>query len=288
MRASRPRRVKKEDTAAHGAGRGDRPWLEVGAGLLGRVTSAFAPSVSRRQTEIMEKAGAVSTSAADLRARVNALADRLASGLERTADRIGTETRDPRCAAARWRSRSTPSPPSTPRRTAPILMSQPRTRGRSPSRYRGRRDRCRPGRLRSRAAPGPVGGPRPARRRDACVQGMVTSKKAFEAARVKVQGDRQASGGTRSPPARPSPRSWPSGGPRIGRLPRGGRGDGHGPEPLGTLEHVRGAAAQAGPLAGELLVEELAEEHDLPGLLGGRARRSASSWPRNTVPCSRT
>jgi hypothetical protein len=69
-------------------------WLNVGAGLLGRVTSAFAPSVAPRQTDIMKKTGAVSMSAADLRAQVNDLADRLASGLERTADRISTETRD--------------------------------------------------------------------------------------------------------------------------------------------------------------------------------------------------
>ena len=59
------------------------------------MTSAFAPKVARRQTDIMEKAGVVSMSAADLRARVNDLADRVASRLERTADRISAETRDP-------------------------------------------------------------------------------------------------------------------------------------------------------------------------------------------------
>jgi hypothetical protein len=96
MRGGRRRLEKKEDppaTDTHSAG---TPWLQVGAGLLGRVTSALTPSVARRQTEIMEKGGGVSLGAADLRARVNDLADRLAGGLERMADRIGTESRDPR------------------------------------------------------------------------------------------------------------------------------------------------------------------------------------------------
>jgi hypothetical protein len=70
------------------------PWVKVGAGLLGRLTSAFAPKVERRQTEIMAKTGAVKLSSVELRARVNDLADRLAGRLERTADRISTEARD--------------------------------------------------------------------------------------------------------------------------------------------------------------------------------------------------
>jgi hypothetical protein len=59
------------------------------------MTSVFAPKVARRQTGIMQKTAAVSISAADLRTRVNDLADRLASGLEQTADRISHETGDP-------------------------------------------------------------------------------------------------------------------------------------------------------------------------------------------------
>ena len=71
------------------------PWVKVGAGLLGRVTSAFAPKVERRQTRIMQKTGAVSVSAAALRARVNDLADHLAGRLEQAADRISREAQDP-------------------------------------------------------------------------------------------------------------------------------------------------------------------------------------------------
>ncbi len=92
----RRRRGKKVDVPTKDTGTPETSWLKVGQGLLGRVTSAFAPSVARRQTDIMEKTGGVSMSAADLRALVNDLADRVASGLERTADRISAETRDPK------------------------------------------------------------------------------------------------------------------------------------------------------------------------------------------------
>ena len=101
MRAAKGRRGKRqtsptrEESPPKDARTADSSWLKVGAGLLGRVTSAFAPNVARRQTDIMQKAGVVSTSAADLRARVNDLADCLSSRLERTADRIRAETRDP-------------------------------------------------------------------------------------------------------------------------------------------------------------------------------------------------
>ncbi len=95
MRGGRRERGLKADLPpAKHARRADTSWLSLGAGLLGRVTSAFAPTVARRQTDIMKKTGAVHMSAADLRAHVNDLADRLASGLERTADRISAETRD--------------------------------------------------------------------------------------------------------------------------------------------------------------------------------------------------
>jgi len=81
--------MPRQDTRSAGT-----PWVKVGADLLGRVTSAFAPKVERRQTEIMKKAGAVTVSAVQLRARVSDLADRLAGRLERTADRIITEAQD--------------------------------------------------------------------------------------------------------------------------------------------------------------------------------------------------
>jgi hypothetical protein len=119
MGSGKRRRGKKEDLPAKEPPTVEASWLDVGAGLLGRVTSAFAPNVARRQTDIMEKTGGVSLSAADLRARVNDLADRLASGLERTADRITTETRDP-ATAVPSRSRWTPSLRCTPRPIAPI------------------------------------------------------------------------------------------------------------------------------------------------------------------------
>ena len=62
--------------------------------LVVAVTTACAPTVSRRQTEIMEKTGKVGVSAAALRARVNELVDRFAGRIEQTADRIIAETED--------------------------------------------------------------------------------------------------------------------------------------------------------------------------------------------------
>ncbi len=94
MRGGRRARRKTEDVAPRETRPADTTWLQVGAALLGRVTSAFAPNVARRQTDIMEKAGGVSLSAADLRSQVNDLADRLASRLEGMADRISAESRD--------------------------------------------------------------------------------------------------------------------------------------------------------------------------------------------------
>jgi hypothetical protein len=94
-RGGRRRRGRPEGLPTKDTRTADTSWLKVGTGLLGRVTAAFAPNVARRQTDIMEKSGAVSMSAADLRALVNDLADHLASGIERMADRISTETHDP-------------------------------------------------------------------------------------------------------------------------------------------------------------------------------------------------
>jgi hypothetical protein len=74
-----------------------------GAGSIGMAvvvvalaaTWACVPKTAHRQTDVMEKAGTVSVSAAELRALVNALADRFADQIEETADRIGTATSDP-------------------------------------------------------------------------------------------------------------------------------------------------------------------------------------------------
>jgi len=67
-------------------------WV-VAALLVGLGTTACAPKVTRRQTEIMEKVGKVSVSAVVLRVRVNDLADRFAARIEEAADRIEGESR---------------------------------------------------------------------------------------------------------------------------------------------------------------------------------------------------
>jgi len=70
-------------------------WRRIAAALLAvSVSTACAPKVSRRQTDIMERTGKVSVSTAVLRARVNDLADRFAGKIERTADQIIAETED--------------------------------------------------------------------------------------------------------------------------------------------------------------------------------------------------
>lgn len=67
----------------------------LGACILSLVVvSACAPTVSRRQTDIMEKSGKVAVSGAVLRARVNDLVDRFAARIEQTADRVGGDTQD--------------------------------------------------------------------------------------------------------------------------------------------------------------------------------------------------
>jgi hypothetical protein len=61
-------------------------------GLL--VAAACAPKVARRQTDVMEKSGRIGVSAAELRFRVNLLADRFADQLEEMADGVGAQTTD--------------------------------------------------------------------------------------------------------------------------------------------------------------------------------------------------
>ena len=63
--------------------------------LVALMAWACAPKAAHRQTDVMEKAGTITVSAAELRAAVNALADRFADQVEETADRIGAETPDP-------------------------------------------------------------------------------------------------------------------------------------------------------------------------------------------------
>jgi hypothetical protein len=74
-----------------------------GAGSVGRAavfvalaaTSACMPKATHRQTDAMAKAGGITVSAAELRAMVNALADRFADQIEETADGIGARAKDP-------------------------------------------------------------------------------------------------------------------------------------------------------------------------------------------------
>jgi hypothetical protein len=63
--------------------------------LVALAAWACAPKVAHRQTDVMEKAGTITVSAAELRAAVNALADRFADQIEETADRVGAATQDP-------------------------------------------------------------------------------------------------------------------------------------------------------------------------------------------------
>ncbi len=61
--------------------------------LVASVLSGCAQKAAR-QTDVMEKTGAVSVSAAELRARINDLADRVTGSIEETAERIGEQTKD--------------------------------------------------------------------------------------------------------------------------------------------------------------------------------------------------
>ena len=69
--------------------------LTIGAGVCALALLTACTTAQRRQTDIMEKTGAVDISAAVLRARVNDLADRLAGRMVETADGIRTRSTDP-------------------------------------------------------------------------------------------------------------------------------------------------------------------------------------------------
>jgi hypothetical protein len=93
-----------ERWSSHAAGGGlmrssgnvERGWLRYTAVVsgLGILGWACAPKVARRQTDVMERSGKVSISAAELRARVDILANHFADQLEQTADRIRAEAPD--------------------------------------------------------------------------------------------------------------------------------------------------------------------------------------------------
>jgi len=82
------RLMKRSRAVRHQVGIGATV-LAIGAAI------ACAPKTGRRQTDVMEKAGAVSVSAAVLRARVDDLAERLAGRVEEASDRIRRESKDP-------------------------------------------------------------------------------------------------------------------------------------------------------------------------------------------------
>ncbi len=58
------------------------------------VAVACSTKVGQRQTQVMQRSGKVSVSAAELRARVNDLADQFMSRLEESADRIAADSSD--------------------------------------------------------------------------------------------------------------------------------------------------------------------------------------------------
>ena len=231
-------------------------------------------------------------SAADLRARVNDLADRLASGLERTADRIITETRDPsvRRRALAFKVDVIPAVYTAAYRADPLVAAVDTWALAFQVREY----------VETGAGRDAFGTQQPLARAqarelvadaDASVQGVATSQQSVRRCpRQDGKLGREPSDRAcvlfalvdRSGPGRVAVRA-------PGRLLRRRRGHGHGPEPLGAPEHVRGADAQAGPLAGRAAgrgVDRRARRARPPGRGGPGGPRA--SWPRSAVPCSRT
>jgi hypothetical protein len=288
MRGGRRRLGKKEDLPTKETHAADTPWLKVGAGLLGRVTSAFAPSVARRQTDIMEKAGTVSMSAADLRARVNDLADRVASRLERAADRISTETRDPtvRRRALAFKVDVLPAVYTAAYRADPQVAAVDTWAlafqvkefveagvGRDAFGAQQPLARAEARDLLAEA--------------DASVQGMVASQKAFDTARVKVE---------RWVAKHPIEHAFASRSSVASVLAEWRSEDRHAFIAAGEVtdtiqnlsERLNTYAAQMPRQVrwqAELLVAELADGHDVPGLMGaaGQAVREVLAAERRAV-----
>jgi hypothetical protein len=101
-------------------------WVALGAGpLVLALISACVPKAAQRQTDIMARTGAVTMSTAELRIRVNDLADRLAGRLETMADRIGAETQDRAIRRRALLVKVEVIPPCTARPIARIRWSPP-------------------------------------------------------------------------------------------------------------------------------------------------------------------
>ena len=229
-------------------------------------------------------------SAADLRARVNDLADRLASGLERPADRISTETREllVRRRALAFKVDVIPAVYTAAYRADPLVAAMD-TWGLT---FQIREY------LETGAGRDAFGAQQPlARRRPATSlpsrrvrPEMATSQKTFETARAKM-GSWVASHpiehafSARSSIA-PVLAQWRSED-RDAFVAVGEMTD----TVQNLSERLNTYAAQMPRQVrwqAELLVPELAADHDVTGLLTAAGRRSARSWPRSGMPCSRT
>jgi hypothetical protein len=87
--------VDEEDEPMNDPRAANTRWRWIGAVVVGLMAvSACAPKTAQRQTDIMERSGKVSVSAAVLRARVNDLVERFAGRIELTADPINAQTND--------------------------------------------------------------------------------------------------------------------------------------------------------------------------------------------------
>ena len=84
------------------------------------VAWACVPKTTHRQTDVMAKTGGITVSAPELRAMVNALADRFADQIEQTADQVAATAKDPAvqkaCARVQDRRRSRRLHRGVPRR----------------------------------------------------------------------------------------------------------------------------------------------------------------------------
>jgi len=84
------------------------------------ISACGAPKATRRQTDIMEKAGTVNVSAAVLRVGVNDLVDRFAGRIEHSADRIVEQADTPVVRQRALALKVDAIPWCTRRATAPI------------------------------------------------------------------------------------------------------------------------------------------------------------------------
>ena len=234
-----------------------RPW--TGAALVALLVALLAagacgaPKVTKRQTDIMEKAGTVSVSAAVLRVGVNDLVDRFAGRIEQSADRIveQADTAAVRQRALALKVDAIPMVYTAGFRADPlsaavdvwVLAFQFREYVETGA---------------GRTAFGPQQGllQETAREQladvDAVMRTIAIKPEYFDRARPQVEQwaaahpiEHTFAGRTSGASLLTSLRSD-----RPGRLSRRGCGLGHPRERVRAAEHVRGAPAEAGPVAG--------------------------------------